>query len=92
VQHSAVQFVKKSQPIYPSFSRRLGEQGQAMLRVLIDELGLPVRIEVESSSGHARLDDSAIAAARSSRFSPYREDGVIRPVWVRLPYVFDLEP
>ena len=78
-------------PVYPSFSRRLGESGQVMLRVLIDEQGRPLRVDVETSSGFPRLDDSAIASARSAQFKPYMENDVPRQVWVRLPIVFDLE-
>ena len=61
------------------------------MRVLIDESGDPLRLELQQSSGFSRLDDSAVAAIRAARFRPYTEDGKPRPVWVLIPIVFDLE-
>ena len=62
-----------------------------VVRVLIDERGNPAKALVQESSGHARLDDSALAAVRAARFQPYTEDGTPRRVWVLIPIVFDLE-
>ena len=62
-----------------------------VVRVLIDERGRPAKADVQQSSGHARLDQSALAAVRAARFQPYAEDGSPRPVWVLIPIVFDLE-
>ncbi|MEO7726158.1 MAG: energy transducer TonB, partial [Burkholderiales bacterium] len=38
-------------PAYPAFSRRVGEQGKVMLRVLVNAKGTAEKIELHSSSG-----------------------------------------
>ncbi|MDO4232421.1 MAG: energy transducer TonB, partial [Lautropia sp.] len=86
-----VGYLRKPNPVYPAFSKRAGETGKVMLRVLLDEKGTPVKIEIEESSGFPRLDQAAIAAARSSRYSPYVRDGKPQQVIARVPIVFDLE-
>lgn len=88
---TAVRYLKPPAPVYPAFSRRAGESGRVLIRVLIDETGSPRTLELQQSSGYARLDDSALAAVRATRFKPYTEDGTPRPVWVLIPIVFDLE-
>ena len=62
-----------------------------LVRVLIDEQGNPLKLELQQSSGFSRLDDSAMTAVRAARFKPYTEDGTPRQVWVLIPIVFDLE-
>lgn len=88
---SAVQYLVPPAPVYPSYSQRRGESGRALLRVLIDEHGVPRQIALQQSSGYTRLDDSALTAAKAARFRPYAENGVAQPVWVLIPIVFDLE-
>ena len=88
---TAVQYLQRPAPVYPSFSRRAGESGRVVVRALIDERGLPIKLEIQQSSGFARLDDSATTAIRAARFKPYSEDGQPRQVWVLIPIVFDLE-
>jgi protein TonB len=91
VPSTAVQYLKRPAPSYPAYSRRAGETGRVLVRVLIDEKGDPLRLELQESSGFARLDDSAMSAIRAARFKPYTEDGQPRSVWVLIPIVFDLE-
>ncbi|MBK8766094.1 MAG: energy transducer TonB [Burkholderiaceae bacterium] len=77
--------------MYPAVSRRLGEQGRVLLRVLVGLAGEPERIEVLQSSGYPKLDGAAREAARRSRFRPYVEDGKATPVWALIPIHFALE-
>lgn len=76
---------------YPPVSRRLGEEGRVLLRVLVDPQGNPAQVVLSQTSGHARLDEAATSAARRARFRPYTENGVAQTVWVLLPIVFTLE-
>lgn len=76
---------------YPTLSRRLGEEGRVLLRVRIDARGVPVELAVVDSSGHARLDDAALDAARRARLRPLIDGGEPRSAWVLLPFVFALE-
>ena len=88
---TAVQYLKRPAPTYPAFSRRAGETGRVLVRVLVDEQGHPVKLALQQSSGFSRLDESATTAIRAARFKPYTEDGKPRPVWVLIPIEFDLE-
>lgn len=85
---SDVAYVKPPSPKYPNESRRLGEEGMVLLRVVIDESGRANRIEIQRSSGHSRLDDAARAAVQSAVFRPYVENGVARAVLATIPIEF----
>ncbi len=75
---------------YPALSRRLQEQGRVDVRVLVDALGFPRETQVARSSGYPRLDESALATARATRFVPYMQNGVPMPFWVVMPMIFEL--
>lgn len=62
-----------------------------MLRVLINQEGKPERVEVQTSSGSARLDDAARQAVLRALFQPYREDGKALSVFVVVPINFSLQ-
>jgi periplasmic protein TonB len=87
---SAVEYVREPSPRYPAQSRRLGEQGIVVLRVVIDERGRACDIEIESSSGHERLDRAAREAVATAAFRPYLEDGAPRRALVLIPIEFFL--
>ena len=76
---------------YPRLSRRNGEAGRVMVRVYIDTAGLPRNVQVSASSGHARLDDAAIAAVQKARFRPYTQNGQPTAGWAAIPINFELE-
>jgi len=65
-------------PTYPSVSRRMGETGLVLVRVELNEAGLVAKAQVEKSSGHARLDDAALAAVKNWKCRPPAQEG--RPV------------
>jgi periplasmic protein TonB len=88
---SAVRYVVPPQQVYPETSRRLGESGKVSLRVLVDEHGRAVEVQVTQSSGYSRLDQSAVAAMRAARFAPYLENGVPRSVWAPATITYDLQ-
>lgn len=87
---SAVEYLREPVPRYPPQSRRLREQGLVVLRVVIDERGEASSIEVETSSGHPRLDDAAREAVLRAAFRPYVEDGEPRRALVLIPIEFAL--
>ena len=88
---SAVDFLVAPAPEYPRLSKKLGETGVVVVRAYADEQGLPHDVQVERSSGFARLDDAALAAVRKARFKPYTENGKPTGGWVRMPFPFELE-
>jgi protein TonB len=78
-------------PAYPSMSRRLGEQGRVILRVLVGAGGRADEIQIRDSSGHARLDHAARDTVRGWRFVPAKRGEAPVSAWVLIPISFRLE-
>lgn len=87
---TAVEYLKPPQPEYPALSRRLGEQGRVVLRVLVNEKGMPEQVLVQTSSGFERLDDAGRQAVLRAQFKPHLEDGRPTRVYVVVPLNFEL--
>jgi len=87
---ASVEYLREPSPRYPAQSRKLREQGLVVLRVVIDERGVACNIDVESSSGHACLDDAAKDAVVRAAFRLYIEDGLPRRALVLIPIEFAL--
>lgn len=78
---------------YPDASRRLGEQGTALVKMCIGAGGRVVGDPaIMRSSGSSRLDQAAIRYARatSGHFSPETRNGVPVTVCTALPIKFQL--
>jgi TonB family protein len=67
---SDASYLRNPTPVYPPSSKRLGEQGQVLVRVLIGADGVPQRAEIKRSSGFPRLDQSAEEYVMKSRYVP----------------------
>ncbi len=78
-------------PVYPAVSKRLGEQGKVVLRVLIGTDGVPQKIEVKQSSGFDRLDRQAVDTVTRWRFVPGTRNGVPEAMWYLQPINFVLQ-
>ncbi len=87
---AAVQYLVPPAPAYSRVSAKMRESGKALVRVYIDEAGLPRNVQLATSTGFARLDDSAVTAVRNCRFRPYLENGVAVPGWALIPIEFEL--
>lgn len=87
---SGVDFIQAPQPVYPQMSRKMGEQGKVVLRILVNEKGLPSQVSVQSSSGSTRLDEAGRQAVLRALFKPYIEDGRAVSVYVIFPLNFEL--
>jgi protein TonB len=79
------------QPPYPPASARAREQGTVMLRVLVDPSGVPQRVEIARSSGHARLDAAARDSVMRARFRPVMRNGEAASAWGLVPIEFRLD-
>jgi protein TonB len=88
---SAVSYRTKPNPIYPQRSLRAGEEGNVLIRALIDEQGKVIRMVLAQSSGINRLDEAAMDAVQRARFYPYRENDVAITVWAQIPITFTLK-
>ncbi len=90
VSASQLGYLVPPNPIYPARARKAGEQGNAVVRVLIDVTGRPAQVSLQTSSGHPELDQSAMSAVRAAQFRPYAEGGLAQAVWVLVPINFVL--
>jgi len=84
-------YLNNPRPAYPALSRRLGEQGRAVVRVLIGADGLPQKAELHSSSGFERLDRAALDTVMRWRYVPGKRGDVPEAMWFNVPLNFVLE-
>jgi protein TonB len=88
----AVQYLQAPQLLYPPLSLRRRETGLVVVRAYVGtEGGAPRTVQVERSSGHARLDQAALSAVQQARFRPYAEKGQPVEGWALIPIRFELE-
>lgn len=88
---SNADYLSNPKPPYPPMSKRLGEQGKAIVRVLIGADGLPQKAEIRQSSSFERLDQSALATVMNWRYVPGKRGGVPEAMWFNVPISFVLE-
>jgi protein TonB len=79
------EYLQNPKPAYPAMSKRLGEQGKTVVRVLIGVDGLPKKASVRNSSGYERLDEAARAAVMSWRYVPGKKNGVVEEMEFDVP-------
>ncbi|MCU1789087.1 energy transducer TonB [Pectobacterium polaris] len=78
------------QPDYPRRAKRLQQEGDVLVRLVINPEGRLIRYDIARSSGYDMLDQAALAAVAQARCTPYRENGqaitvmTIQPVNFRL--------
>ena len=83
-----IEYVRAPAPVFPRESQRNRERGTVLLRVLVDVLGRPAQIDIERSSGFARLDAAARVAVEKALFHPHEVNGVAQPAQVLIPIEF----
>ena len=88
---SDADYLRNPKPPYPPLSKRLGEQGQVLVRVLIGADGVAQQAEIKQSSGFERLDQAALAATMRWRYLPGRRAGVPEAMWFTAPITFALD-
>ena len=66
----------RDEPPYPPQSLRANEEGTTHLEVCVSNAGRVTSASVAKSSGHPRLDDSALRWIRNARFAPGKVGGV----------------
>lgn len=75
----------------PRQSRRLGESGTVVVRVVVDLNGLPRVVALHRSSGFERLDAQALGAMRAARFKPCLREGQPVECEALAPIAYELE-
>jgi len=83
-------YLKNPAPAYPAAARRLGYQGQAVLKVHVLANGSPDKVEIIQSSGYDMLDQSAVAAVKKWAFVPAKRGQTAIDGWVNVPLEFKL--
>ena len=78
-------------PQYPPISRRQRETGRVILHVLVNAAGRAAEVEVQTSSGHSRLDDTARETVKRWKFVPAKRGSEPVAGWVLIPISFKLE-
>ena len=82
----------RSAPLhFPTMALRQRMHGTVLLRVLVDETGKPLQVDVEQGSGYALLDRSARDQVLAGwRFQPAMVNGQAVRAWARVPVNFNL--
>ena len=84
-------YLKNPAPNYPPLSRRMGEEGKVILRVLVSPQGAADSVEVKTSSGSQRLDDAAVNTVKLWKFIPAKRGETAVQSAVLVPIIFKLE-
>lgn len=88
---SNASYLNNAPPRYPSLSKRLGEQGQVVIRALIETNGTASQASIKKSSGYDRLDQTALQTVQTWRYVPGKRAGLPAPMWFNIPVNFVLE-
>ncbi len=84
-------YLKNPKPTYPVNARLKRQEGVVLLAVEVSAQGKPVRVEVETSSGFASLDEAALnTVLRRWRFTPAQLAGISVANRVQVPVRFQL--
>jgi len=67
---------------YPPQSKRLNEEGDAIVTLLIREDGTVGEVKLEKSTGFARLDEATVEQVKKWRFLPGTRDGKPASMWI----------
>ena len=81
---------KSIRPRYPDGARQRREQGNVELEIHVKDDGSVGDVKVVSSSGFGELDDAAVRAVRTARFTPAKSGGSAVASTARLTLTFRL--
>ena len=81
--------LKRVLPAYPDSARKAQVEGKVFARVLVGRTG---RVEhIDRIEGPQVFQRAVMQAAKAWKFSPAVQNDRAVPVWVSLPFVFELE-
>ena len=76
-------------PEYPETARRAGIEGTVFVRALVDKAGTVTKAEI--LKGPEELHQSAIDAAKKTKFTPAKQNDMPVSCWVQMSFRFELE-
>ena len=79
--------IQEARPVYPKGALRIGLEGSAWIKALVDSRGVVRKAMVLRSSESVLLDEAALNAAFKCRYKPAVQNG--RPVAVWVTYRVD---
>ena len=82
---------KTIKPDYPKGARQRGEQGDVVLEIRVNAAGIVDRVDIVFSCGFSELDEAAVRAARTARFTPAKSGGSPVASTARLTLNFKLK-
>jgi len=83
-------YAQSCKPVYPAMSKRLGEQGRVVVKVVVGADGLPQKVDIKRSSGFERLDEAARESMLRCRFVPGKVNGAAQTMAYDAPVNFVL--
>ena len=84
-------YLQNPKPAYSTLSKKLGEQGRVILRVHVNPNGSADEVQLQTSSGYARLDESARTTVGGWKFVPAKRGNEPVAAWVVIPISFKLD-
>ncbi len=88
--YKAPELISQLKPAYPELAKLAGIEGKVFLKLLIDENGNVAKAKVEKGVKDM-LDEAALSAAKTAKFSPALLNDKPVKVWVFLPIAFKLD-
>ena len=86
-----VVYLPDADAYYPSFSKRSGEQGTVVVRLIISETGEVEDVALLQSSSYPRLDRAAADIGKRYRFKPFLVNGSPQRISTNLLIKFNLK-
>lgn len=84
-------YLNNPKPEYPMTARQRHWQGTVLLRVYVGADGKALQVNIQRSSGHELLDESALDVVREWRFVPAKRGDTAEPCLVTVPITFELD-
>jgi protein TonB len=83
-------YLNNPAPDYPPMAARQGWGGTVVLHVHVLSTGRPDQVEVQTTSGHAPLDQEAVRAVKNWSFAPAKRGDTPVDGWATVPIEFKL--
>jgi periplasmic protein TonB len=84
-------WLKNIKPVRSIMSKRMGETGRVLIKVVIGPDGTAKSAQIHASSGYPRLDQLALATSLIWRYSPKKINDVPVTADYLLPFTFEEE-